>query len=118
LPPCYLNQGIFVLSRSTLEALEQASAEFDFAALVMTADDAITQAGTPTPSARGNVLLETPNRRSTDVHRREANRAPCLFVDLSYRARRSLCPSGAAWGDAHRDGAAHFERQTMINAAR
>ncbi|MDA0181701.1 nucleotide-binding protein [Solirubrobacter phytolaccae] len=56
--PTIWNQGVFVLSRGTLEALEHAADDYDFAVLVMAADDEITQAGNTMPSVRDNVLFE------------------------------------------------------------
>jgi hypothetical protein len=52
------SQGIFGLSQGTLEALELALQRFDFAILVLTADDLVTRRGKKRPSARDNVIFE------------------------------------------------------------
>jgi predicted nucleotide-binding protein len=52
------NQGIFGLSQGTLAGLVEATRDYDFAALVITADDVIVKRGTERPVARDNVILE------------------------------------------------------------
>jgi hypothetical protein len=51
-------QGIFGLMRGTLESLVMALSRFDFAVLVVTADDLTTSRGTERAAARDNVLFE------------------------------------------------------------
>jgi predicted nucleotide-binding protein with TIR-like domain len=51
-------QGIFGLSQGTLESLVLALSRFDFALLVLTADDMTVSRGTQRPAARDNVLFE------------------------------------------------------------
>jgi hypothetical protein len=51
-------QGTFGLGQGSLESLVLALPEYDFALLVLTADDLTTSRGTTTPSARDNVLFE------------------------------------------------------------
>jgi hypothetical protein len=51
-------QGTFGLGQGSLESLVLALPEFDFALLVLTADDLTTSRGTTSPSARDNVLFE------------------------------------------------------------
>jgi predicted nucleotide-binding protein len=51
-------QGTFGLTRGTLESLVLALSRFDFAILVLTADDMTTSRGIERASARDNVLLE------------------------------------------------------------
>ena len=52
------SQGIFGLSQGTLESLVLALPRFDFAVLVLTADDMTVSRGTQRPAARDNVLFE------------------------------------------------------------
>ncbi|WP_419580860.1 TIR domain-containing protein [Stieleria magnilauensis] len=52
------SQGVFGLSRGTLESLVERLDDFDFAALVIRPDDVITVRGETTESPRDNVLLE------------------------------------------------------------
>lgn len=52
------SQGVFGLSRGTLEDLVGACREFDFAVLVLTADDMSEKRGVRGNSARDNVLFE------------------------------------------------------------
>jgi hypothetical protein len=52
------NQGVFGLSEGTLESLVVAHPQFDFAVLVLTADDIIVSRGTEHQTARDNVLFE------------------------------------------------------------
>jgi Predicted nucleotide-binding protein containing TIR-like domain len=51
-------QGVFGLTRGTLESLVTAADEFDFAVLVLTSDDLNISRGTAKPAARDNVLFE------------------------------------------------------------
>ena len=51
-------QGIFGLMRGTLESLVMALSRFDFALLVLTADDLTTSRGTEKAAARDNVIFE------------------------------------------------------------
>src|SRR5689334_2334121 len=51
-------QGVFGLSQGTLESLVNAIPRFDFAVLVLTADDLLLSRGTEKQTARDNVLLE------------------------------------------------------------
>jgi len=52
------SQGVFGLTQGTLESLVLALDRFDFAVLVLTADDLIVSRGTERPAARDNVLFE------------------------------------------------------------
>lgn len=52
------NQGCFSLGQSTLESLVAALEEFEFAILVVTADDMVVSRHKSTASARDNVLFE------------------------------------------------------------
>ena len=52
------SQGVFGLGQGTLESLVLALDRFDFAVLVLTADDLTTSRGIGSPAARDNVLLE------------------------------------------------------------
>jgi predicted nucleotide-binding protein len=52
------SQGVFGLTHGTLESLVLALQRFDFAVLVLTADDLTTSRGTERPVARDNVLFE------------------------------------------------------------
>lgn len=52
------DQGVFGLTRGTLESLVKAVDEFDFAVLVLTADDLNISRGTTKAAARDNVLFE------------------------------------------------------------
>ena len=51
-------QGVFGLTQGTLEALVLAVSRFDFAVLVLTADDMTLSRGVETAVARDNVLFE------------------------------------------------------------
>lgn len=51
-------QGVFGLMRGTLESLVVALSRFDFALLVLTADDLLVSRGTEKQVARDNVLFE------------------------------------------------------------
>ncbi|MEW2402969.1 nucleotide-binding protein [Streptomyces sp. NPDC046862] len=51
-------QGIFGLTQGTLESLVTALPRFDFALLVLTADDLTVSRNTEKPTARDNVLFE------------------------------------------------------------
>jgi hypothetical protein len=51
-------QGIFGLNQGPLESLVLALSRFDFALLVLTADDMTLSRGTQQPAARDNVLFE------------------------------------------------------------
>lgn len=51
-------QGVFGLTQGTLESLVLALSRFDFALLVLTADDMTVSRGTERPAARDNVLFE------------------------------------------------------------
>jgi hypothetical protein len=51
-------QGVFGLTQGTLESLVMALPQFDFALLVLTADDMTTARGVEKPVARDNVLFE------------------------------------------------------------
>ena len=51
-------QGIFGLTQGTLESLVLSLSRFDFALLVLTADDMTVSRGTERPAARDNVLFE------------------------------------------------------------
>lgn len=53
------SQGVFGLSEGTLETLTRKVADFDFAVLVLTADDVVTKRATEGLSARDNVLFES-----------------------------------------------------------
>ena len=52
------DQGVFGLSQSSLEALENVAHEVEFAVLVLTADDLVTKRGESGMVPRDNVLLE------------------------------------------------------------
>lgn len=52
------DQGLFGLGTATLEALEEALPRFDFAVLVLAADDVLQSRGEQQPVARDNVLFE------------------------------------------------------------
>ncbi len=52
------SQGVFGLTQGTLESLVLALERFDFAVLVLTADDLTVSRGTEWPVARDNVLFE------------------------------------------------------------
>ena len=52
------NQGVFGLSGTGIGSLVQAAASYDFAALVLTADDVVSKRGKSRPAARDNVLFE------------------------------------------------------------
>lgn len=52
------HQGLFGLSRGTLETLVERAGDFDFAILVLTPDDMIESRGKSNQSPRDNVLLE------------------------------------------------------------
>jgi len=59
--PCEVtiwSQGVFGLSQGTLESLVLALDEYDFAILVLTADDLITSRESSTAAPRDNVLFE------------------------------------------------------------
>jgi hypothetical protein len=51
-------QGVFGLTHGTLESLVDAIPRYDFAVLVLTADDLMVSRGTEHQTARDNVLLE------------------------------------------------------------
>jgi hypothetical protein len=51
-------QGVFGLTRGTLESLVSAAGSFDFAVLVLTGDDLSISRGAAKPAARDNVLFE------------------------------------------------------------
>lgn len=50
--------GVFGLGRGTLESLEKALCQFDFAVLVLTPDDMILSREVISQSPRDNILLE------------------------------------------------------------
>jgi hypothetical protein len=52
------DQGVFGLSQGTLESLVLALGRFDFAVLVLTADDLTIKRGDSRPTARDNVIFE------------------------------------------------------------
>src|SRR4051794_13780436 len=52
------SQGVFGLSHGTLESLVLALDRFDFAVLVLTADDMTIKRGETAPAARDNVIFE------------------------------------------------------------
>src|SRR5262245_19971399 len=52
------NQGIFELSRSTLESLIEALGSFDFSIFVFTPDDILQIRGAQYSSTRDNVMFE------------------------------------------------------------
>ena len=52
------SQGVFGLSGGTLESLVEVADGFDFAVLVVTADDIVTSRGQEQQAPRDNVLLE------------------------------------------------------------
>ncbi len=52
------SQGVFGLSQGTLESLVLSLDRFDFAVLVLTADDMTTKRNTTNPAARDNVIFE------------------------------------------------------------
>lgn len=52
------NEGVFGLSRGTLESLVRALEDFDFAVLVITADDLIISRGKEAQAPRDNVMFE------------------------------------------------------------
>lgn len=59
--PCEVtiwSQGVFGLSRGTLETLVTALEKFDFAILALTPDDLLTSRETEKPAPRDNVLFE------------------------------------------------------------
>jgi len=74
------NEGVFALGQGTLESMTQALNRFDFAILVLTADDLITVRGIEQGSARDNVLIEVGlfigrlgRERTFLVHRKDEN---------------------------------------------
>jgi hypothetical protein len=52
------SQGVFGLGQGTLESLVLALGRFDFAVLVLTADDLLLSRGVEAPAVRDNVLFE------------------------------------------------------------
>ena len=52
------NQGVFNLGHNTLESLERLLADFDFAVLVLSADDIVTSRETTQSAPRDNVIFE------------------------------------------------------------
>jgi hypothetical protein len=52
------NQGIFGLSATGLESLEEALRDFDYAVLVLTPDDVVTKRGEALSTPRDNVVYE------------------------------------------------------------
>jgi len=52
------SQGVFGLSQGNLESLVNALDKFDFALLVLTADDLVTSGENSSPAPRDNVLFE------------------------------------------------------------
>ena len=52
------DQGVFPLSEGTLPALDAVADQFDFAIVVLTADDRTTKRGQTYPVPRDNVLFE------------------------------------------------------------
>jgi predicted nucleotide-binding protein len=56
--PVLWHQGVFGLSRGTLESLVEKAHEFRYAVLVLTPDDLLIKQGESTPVARDNVLFE------------------------------------------------------------
>ena len=52
------SQNVFGLSEGTLESLVDVAEDFDFAILVVTADDLVTSRGQQQPAPRDNILLE------------------------------------------------------------
>jgi hypothetical protein len=50
--------GVFRPGKSTLDSLVKQASRVDFAALILTPDDLLVQAGEPVPMARDNVLFE------------------------------------------------------------
>ena len=52
------SQGVFGLSRGNLESLSLALNGFDFAILVLTADDLVAKRDVAKPAARDNVIFE------------------------------------------------------------
>jgi predicted nucleotide-binding protein len=56
--PVIWNQGVFGLSRGTLETLVEKARSFDYAVLVLTPDDMLIKRAEEVPTARDNVLFE------------------------------------------------------------
>jgi len=56
--PVIWHQGVFGLSRGTLESLVGQVHKFKYAILVLTPDDLLVKRGEATPAARDNVLFE------------------------------------------------------------
>jgi len=52
------SQGVFGLSRASIEALDRTAQEFDFAALVVTPDDVVETRGESYAAARDNIIFE------------------------------------------------------------
>jgi predicted nucleotide-binding protein len=52
------HQGVFVLSRGTLESLVEIASAFDFAALILTPDDVVVKRGRERRTGRDNVVFE------------------------------------------------------------
>jgi hypothetical protein len=82
------SQGVFGLSQGTLESLVLAVERFDFATLVLTADDLTLSRGSERAVARDNVIFELGlfmgslgRERTFIVHDR--NRPPALPSDLA-----------------------------------
>ena len=82
------SQGVFGLSQGTLESLVLAVERFDFATLVLTADDLTMSRGSERAVARDNVIFELGlfmgslgRDRTFVVHDR--SRAPALPTDLA-----------------------------------
>jgi predicted nucleotide-binding protein len=81
------SQGVFDLTKNTLESLEQATASFDYAVLVLTADDVAVKRCSLVETARDNVIFELGlfmgalgRERTFIVHPRE--QPPTLPTDL------------------------------------
>ncbi len=56
--PTIWHQGVFGAGEYTMDALQRAAEESDFAVLVMTPDDVVERRGEAFPAMRDNVLLE------------------------------------------------------------
>jgi predicted nucleotide-binding protein with TIR-like domain len=82
------HQGVFELSSSTLETLIEALPEYDFATLVLTADDLVEKRDHTAKAPRDNVIFELGlfmgalgRRRTFVVHSRD--NSPMLPTDLA-----------------------------------
>ena len=112
-------QGVFPLTRGTLESLVAAAPRFDFAIFVLTADDLSVSRGIEAPTLRDNVLFELGlfvgalgRDRTFMVYDR--NNPPKLPSDLAGVTGTSYQPHSAAGNLTAALGAPCTEIQTAI----